>query len=67
MPEIVDAFNVQTRMLRSSDALEQERCSGLCMNALVIGNSRKGTLLWFGHGCSGYRMVSNMNVIMVWS
>ena len=23
-------------------------------------------LLWFGHGCSLYRMQSNMNVIMVW-
>ena len=23
--------------------------------------------LWFGHGCSGHRMQSNMNVLMVWA
>ena len=24
-------------------------------------------LSWFGHGCSGHRMQSNMNFIMVWA
>ena len=37
------------------------------MDALVIICSRKWTILWFGHGCSGYHMPSKMDYIMVWA
>ena len=52
-------------MLWPSDAAEHELFPGLGMDALVIARSRKLTLLWFGYGCSGLWMLSNMNVIMV--
>ena len=52
-------------MLWSSDAIEHERSHGLGMDALAIGCTRTYAFLWFGHGCSGHRMRSNMNVIMV--
>ena len=45
--------------------IEHERAHGLGMDALVIGCSRTSTLLWFRHGCSGHRMQSSMNVIIV--
>ena len=66
-------------LLWSSDAVLHERYHGLCMDALVtacsrtfwdalvIGCGRTGTLLWFGHGCSGHRMQSNVNVILAFA
>ena len=46
--------------------LEQERHSGLGMDALVTRITR--TSLWFGHGCCGVTVCSwNKNVIMVWA
>ena len=51
-------------MLWSSDAVKHERYYGLGMDALVIRCSCILTLCWFGHGCSGRRMQSSMNVIV---
>ena len=44
--------------------LEHERYYGFGMDALVIVCSRARTLFWFWHGCSGHRMLSNMNVVL---
>ena len=51
-------------MLWSAYAVEHERYYGLGMVALVSVCSRTRTLSWFGHGCSGHRMQSNMNAAM---
>ena len=63
-------------------ALEHGCYYGLGMDALLTVCSRTWMLLWFGHGCSGNgmllymgvvvvcsgkRMLSNMDVIMVWA
>ena len=33
-----------------------------------FGQNRIGSgELWFGHGCSGLRVRSNMNIVMVWA
>ena len=54
-------------VLVSSDAAEHEHAYGLGMDALVIGCSQTRTCLWFGHGCSGHRMQSDTNMLMVWA
>ena len=54
-------------MLWSSDAVKHERYYALGMDTLVIGCSRTQAFSWFGHGCFGHQMQSNMNVIMVWA
>ena len=54
-------------MLRSSYGVEHVCYYGLGMGALVFVWGRTCMLLWFGHGCSGHRMGSNMNVTMVWA
>ena len=40
-------------MLRLACALVNGRYYGLGLDALVSVCSRKWTLVWFGHGCSG--------------
>ena len=62
----MNAIMVWAWRVWSAYAVEHERYYGLGMGALVTACSRTCTLLWFGHGCSGHRMQSNMNVIMVW-
>ena len=47
--------------------IEHGHSYGLGMDALVIGRSQTGTILWFGHGCSGHQMQWNMSIIMVWA
>ena len=46
-------------------ALEHGFCYGLGMDALVNVCSRTWMLLCFGHGFSGKRMLSNMDVVLV--
>ena len=46
--------------------LERELYYGLGMDALGMGCSWTRTLSEFEHGCSGNRMLSDMNAIMVW-
>ena len=46
---------------------QEERNYGLGMDALVVAFTRRRTGLWFGHGCSGDRIQSKTNVIMVWA
>ena len=40
---------------------------GLGIDALVNVCCRTWMLVWFGHGCSGKRMLTNMDVSMVWA
>ena len=51
-------------MVWSSDAVKHECCYGLGMDTLVIRCSCTLALCWFGHGCSGHRRQSSMNVIV---
>ena len=44
-------------MLWLSHSLEHKRNYGLGMHALVIALTGLQTELWFGHGCSGERML----------
>ena len=44
-------------------AFEHGRYNGLGMDALVISYSGTQTILWLGHGCSGYRISSMDDII----
>ena len=44
-------------MLWSSHSFQDERDYGFGMDALVIALIKRRTGLWFGHGCSGDRML----------
>ena len=54
-------------MLWSSDSVEHERHDGFGMDALVIGCSQTGTLLWLEHGCFGHQVQLKINVMLVWT
>ena len=54
-------------MLWLSHSFEHEQNYGLGMDVLVITLIRPETELWFRHGCSGYRIHSTTNRIMVWA
>ena len=60
----MDGILVWAWMLWKSYALERGCYSGLGMDALIIVCSRTWMILWLGHGCSAYRMLSYMDVIM---
>ena len=63
----MDVILVWAWMLWYTSALEHGCYSGLGMDALVDVCSQTWILFWFGHGCSCKRMLSNMDVIMVWA
>ena len=52
---------VRSWMLWQSDALKHEHYNGLVMDSAGFEHAR----YWFGHGCFGNRMRSNMNVIII--
>ena len=47
--------------------LQHKHVYGLGLDGLIMGCSRTLRFLWFGHGCSGNAILSNMNVILVWA
>ena len=63
----MDVIMVWAWMLWEWDALRNGRHYGLGMDAKVIVRFRILSLFWFGHGCSGNRVLSDMDVIMVWA
>ena len=63
-----------TELWLGMDALETvcigtQMTSGFGIDALLIALETRalGEELWFGHGCSGKRMLSEHNGIMVWA
>ena len=61
----LDIASVWAWMLRFSYAPDNGRCYGLGMDAFGTGCSRN--LLWFGHGCSGNCMLSQLDITSVWA
>ena len=53
----VNGITVLAWMLWSAHSLKDERYYGFGMDALVIALIKRRTRLWFGHGCSGDRML----------